>query len=199
MSERSVILAVEDKLSEAVVAKILKDFGVGISQIIGLKGKGYLQQKARSLNQTAKGFPVFMLTDQDSPDLCPARLIQNWIRETQNPGFFLRVAVMEVESWIIADRGGIAEFLSIPVVRIPQDPDSIRQPKEFLVSLARLSKKSSLREEIVPAVGATSKVGPGYNNCISEFVHLRWNIDQAASTSLSLRRTITRLKNFEAT
>jgi len=64
MSGRSVILAVEDKLGEAVSTKILGGLGISISQRLGLKGKGYLQSKAPSLNQTAQGFPVFMLTDQ---------------------------------------------------------------------------------------------------------------------------------------
>jgi hypothetical protein len=50
MSGRSVILAVEDKLSEAVSTKILEDLGINISQRLGLKGKGYLQSKAPSLN-----------------------------------------------------------------------------------------------------------------------------------------------------
>jgi hypothetical protein len=53
MSGRSVILAVEDKLSEAVSTKILEDLGIKIGQRLGLKGKGYLQSKAPSLNQTA--------------------------------------------------------------------------------------------------------------------------------------------------
>jgi hypothetical protein len=63
MSRRNVILAVEDRLSEAVSTKILDSFGMDISLCLGLRGKGYLQSKAPSLNETAKGFPVFMLTD----------------------------------------------------------------------------------------------------------------------------------------
>ena len=43
MSGRSVILAVEDKLSEAIATKILEGLGIDISQRLGLKGKGYLQ------------------------------------------------------------------------------------------------------------------------------------------------------------
>jgi hypothetical protein len=54
MSGRRVILAVEDKLSEAVSTKILEGLGIDISQLLGLKGKGYLQSKAPSLNQTAR-------------------------------------------------------------------------------------------------------------------------------------------------
>jgi hypothetical protein len=119
--------------------------GIDISQRLGLKGKGYLQSKAPSLNQTAKGFPVFMLTDQDAPGQCPPQLVQTWTKGERNVEFFLRVAVMEVESWVMADRKGFADFLSIPLNRIPEDTDVIPQPKEFLVSLARLSKKTRLR------------------------------------------------------
>ena len=198
MSARSVILAVEDKLSEAVSTKILEGLGIDISQRLGLKGKGYLQSKAASLNQTAKGFPVFMLTDQDAPSQCPPQLVQAWTKGERNAKFFLRVAVMEVESWIMADRKGFADFLSIPIHRIPQDTDAIPQAKEFLVSLARLSKKTHLREDIVPLPGATSKVGPRYNSSLWEFVRVRWNIRLAASASMSLKRTLERLKTFDA-
>ena len=197
MSGRSVILAVEDKLSEAVSTKILEDLGINISQRLGLKGKGYLQSKAPSLNQTAKGFPVFMLTDQDAPSQCPPQLVQAWTKEERNSKFFLRVAVMEVESWIMADRRGFADFLSIPLNRIPEDTDVITQPKEFLVSLARLSKKTRLRQEIVPLPGATSKVGPGYNSRLGEFVHSRWSVNRAASVSVSLQRTLVQLRAFD--
>ena len=197
MSGRSVILVVEDRLSEAVSTKILEGLGIEISQRLGLKGKGYLQSKAQSLNQTAKGFPVFMLTDQDSPSHCPPQLIQAWIKGERHPKFFLRVAVMEVESWIMADRRGFAGFLSIPLNRIPEDTDAIPQPKEFLLSLTRLSKKASLRQEILPPPGATSRVGPGYNSRLGEFVYNHWNVNLAAFVSVSLQRTLARLRNFD--
>ena len=196
MSGRSVILAVEDMLSEVVCTRILNRFGINISQQLGLKGKGYLQQKVRSLNQLAKAYPVFVLADLDTPKQCPPQLIQSWIKEKQNAEFFLRVAVMEVESWILADRRGIANFLSIPLNRIPSDTDSIPQPKEFLVSLARRSRKNRLREDLVPAKSATSIVGPGYNSRIGDFVRTCWNLEHAADVSTSLRRTMERLSDF---
>lgn len=80
MSRTTAILAVEDKLSEVVSIKILEDRGIGISQQLGLKGKGYLEKKAQSLNQTAKAIPVFMLTDLDSPGQCPPQLVRSWIK-----------------------------------------------------------------------------------------------------------------------
>ena len=67
MSGESVILAAEDTLGEVVSIRILASLDIGVSQRLGLRGKGYLQNKADGLNRTAQGFPVFMLTDQDTP------------------------------------------------------------------------------------------------------------------------------------
>ena len=199
MSGESIILAVEDVLGEAVSIRILTSLGIAVSQRLGLKGKGYLQNKADSLNRTARGFPVFMLADQDTPNPCPPQLIQSWIKGIPHPHFFLRVAVMEVESWIMADRRGVADLLAIPLSRIPHDTDTIPHPKEFLVALARRSRKTGLREELVPRPGATSTVGPAYNSRLGEFVRSDWNIRRASAASNSLKRTLDRLRTFRAT
>jgi hypothetical protein len=106
---------------------------------------------------------------------------------------------MEIESWVMADRRGFADFLSIPINRIPEDTDIIPQPKEFLMSLARSSKRSILRQEILPTSGATSRVGPGYNQHLGEFIRNAWNVNLAASNSPSLKRTLARLRTFDIT
>ena len=201
MSLNSVILAIEDRLSDAVSTKILESFGIGIMLRIGFKENSYLQQKAPSLNQTARGsYNVFMLTDLDSPQNCPPQLIQSWISAPLNSGFFLRVAVMEVESWIMADRSALAKFLSIPEHRIPSNTDDIDNPKEFLVSLAQRSNRRRLRDQLVPAPGATTaKVGPGYNSRFSEFVQTHWDLERAAVVSPSLKRTLDRIHSAKTT
>lgn len=196
MRKTMAILAVEDQLSEAVFRKILDHHGIGVNLVLGLRGKGYLEKNAQRLNQAARAQPVFMLTDLDSPNQCPPGLIRSWIKGEKHPGFFLRVAVMEVESWVMADRAGLAKFLSIPVHRIAQNTDAIYQAKEFLVSLARLSKKTRLSEGLVPRLGATNKVGPLYNSSLVEFVSSIWNLELASCTSASLKRTLERLAIF---
>jgi hypothetical protein len=198
MTDRNVILAVEDLLSELISVRILEYFGIGVSQKLGLKGNLYLKDKAENLNRTAKKFPVFMLTDLDKPTQCPPQLIKSWLNGKQNPYFFFRIAVMEVESWVMADRNGFSDFLSIPLNRIPQDTDSIEQPKEFLISLARMSRNTRLRRDLIPAPGATSKVGPGYNSRLAGFVCSKWDIEMAFAASTSLWRMSQRLREFKA-
>lgn len=117
MKKTMAILAVEDELSQAVSRKILGHCDIEVGQVLGLRGKGYLEKSAQGLNQAAKALPIFMLTDLDSPNQCPPGLIHSWIKGEKHSSFFLRVAVMEVESWVMADRTGLAKFLSIPVHR----------------------------------------------------------------------------------
>lgn len=193
MNLNNVILAIEDRLSDAVATKILEKFGIKIVKRIGFQGKSDLERKAPELNRAASGITVFMLTDLDSPRECPPRLIRSWIKGPLNPKFFFRVAVMEVEAWVMADRIGFAAFLSVPLHRIPSPTDKILDPKEFLLSLARRSKKRAVREALVPAQRATLSVGNEYNTLLSEFVREHWDLERAASASPSLKRTLDRL------
>ncbi len=145
----SVILVIEDRLSDAVSTKILQHFNVEIVKRIIYEGNSYLQRKAQSFNQAAhEECGIFMLTDLDSPAICPPSLIQSWVKGHLSRWFFLRVAVMEVESWIMADREAVANFLEIPTHRIPTNTDEIPFPKEFLVSLARRSKKQDCEKHL---------------------------------------------------
>lgn len=194
----SVILAVEDTLSEGVARRILDHFGIGVAQAIGHSGYGYLKKKAESLNKTALGFPVFMLTDLDSPNRCPVEILESWIGAPRNPDFLLRVAVMEVESWVLADRDAFADLAGIGVAQVPGDPDSIANPKQHLVNLVRKSRNARLRKDIIPAAGSTTAVGPAYNPRLACFVESTWSPTSAAAVSSSLLRTMNALERFVA-
>ena len=54
MSLNNVILAVEDRLSDAVATKILETFDVKIVKRIGFQGKSDLERKTPELNRAAK-------------------------------------------------------------------------------------------------------------------------------------------------
>lgn len=197
MKSNGTIIAVEDKLSDAVATKILQKLGFVVAKSIVSNGYGNLKKKAEGLNQNAgKPYDIFMLTDLDSPKICPPTLIQTWIKGTLNLGFFLRVAVMEVESWVMADQRAFSEFLQIPATQIPYKTDEILDPKQTLVSLAKKSKSTSLRRDLIPGKAAkTSKVGPRYNIRLCEFVKNYWDFNRAACVSPSLKRTVDRLQS----
>jgi hypothetical protein len=189
------ILAVEDTLSEVVARKLLAvvrpDISVAVA--IGNQGRGYLQNRARELNRVAAAVPVFLLADLDRPLPCPSDLISSWISGPPQRHFFCRVAVMEVESWVLADRARFADFLSVPEHRIPENTDEINFPKEFIVTLARRSRRKDIRDDLVPATGSTSPVGPAYNPRLASFVGGLWDPRVAAAASPSLARAVRRL------
>jgi len=191
------IAAVEDALSEAVVRKIVAVVRPDLTlfQVMRKNGHGYIRARIRALNRTAHNLPVFVLIDLDDPVRCPADLISTFLPVPRAQRLLFRVAVMEVESWILADRAQFAKFLAIRDDAIPTNPDAVPRPKELIVSLARRSKRREIRDDLVPARGDTRVVGAAFNPRLISFVENSWNIDIAADASGSLRRTVDRLRN----
>ena len=188
-------LAVEDDLSEAVLRRLLPDkYLVGTCYKRG--GSGYLKKNIRGFNNATKGMPFLLLTDLDREE-CAPKLIKEWLRgSVHHHNLLFRVAVREVESWILADRNRFAKFLGIGKTLVPPNVDAIDDPKECLINLATKSRKRELQEDIVPAEGSTAKQGPNYNGRLISFVEEFWDPNEAMQCSPSLKRTIKAIENF---
>lgn len=191
-------IAVEDKLSEAVLRILIEKYGTDLSvQTCYCRGgSGYLKKKIRAFNHAARVIPFFVLTDLDRT-VCPPELIHKWLVEERHPHLLLRVAVKEVESWLLADRENLSHFLSISIARVPLNAEIIENPKEFLISLAHHSRKRAIREGIVPRPGSTAFYGPDYNNLLISFVLEEWDTEIASRNADSLARAITAIKSFQ--
>lgn len=190
-------LAVEDFLSEAVLRKILrftrKPYATGTCFCKG--GYGYLKKNIQGFNHAAKTTPFLVLTDLDNIE-CPPTLIKEWLPHPKHPNLLFRVAVREIEAWLLAHREAFAKFLGIKTHSIPSNVDTISDPKQFLLSLAKKSKKRQLREAITPAPGSTARVGPDYNGQLGLFVERVWDVATASQHSPSLQRTVKVVKDF---
>ena len=197
MKDIYITLAVEDYLGEVVARKLLEQTNQNYRVIKCLcnHGQGYLKSKINNFNQAAKFIPFFVLTDQDRG--CPPTIISSWLKEEASKYFIFRIAVMEIESWVMAHREAFAEFFSISLDRIPQNMDELSDPKQFLINLVRHSRSNRLRADIIPDTGSTAKVGPDYNNRLSQFVQNKWNVFEAEMHSESLRRALFRIKEFK--
>jgi len=197
MNSIPVHLAVEDDLSEAILRRLLihmdREFVVGV--VYGRSGYGYLRSTIAGWNKAARGVPFVVLTDLDRYT-CPSALIADWIPHHQHPNLLLRVAVREVESWVLADPASLSKFLGVKPEVIPPDSDSLPDAKAALVNVANQSRSREIRRRVVPKRGSTAKQGPDYNACLTEFVNSTWNIDAAGRGSESLGRTIGRLQAF---
>jgi hypothetical protein len=191
-------LWVEGPLDEAVLRYLLKTIeGYNILGCNQMGGRSKIQKKAADLN-AAKELTSVVLVDLDK-DSCPPTLIGQWLPDGRSPNFLLRVTVRAVEAWLLADRNNAADFLGIPLKDMPKHPESLDDPCQTLVNLARKSKKRHIREDIVPdPKNKSAQMGKGYNERLSEYVYKAWSIEAALEHAPSLNRTYRVLQNFKS-
>lgn len=193
-------LVFEDVLSEAVLKQMLKQsqrpFSVG--NCLNQRGYGKIKKIISGLNHAAKGMPYLVLTDLDNAE-CPLVIISEWLTQPKHPNLLFRIAVKEVEAWLLAHREAFAQFLGISVDLIPRDADRIPDPKQALINLAKKSKKRNLRDAIVPDHNSTAKIGKDYNAQLIQFVNQNWQITSAQTNSPSLKRAMNAIVNFQPT
>jgi hypothetical protein len=191
-------LATEDALSEAVGLKLIATFlpRFEVNLTLGKKGNGQLKAKIRSYCDIARRIPFLLITDLDATACAPA-LISSWLGTITPPeNFLFRVAVREVEGWLLADHISMRLLLGNRV-NVPRDPDSIRDPKECLLHLAR-SAPRAVKSDLVAEPGAIASQGLGYNQRLCHYVNSSWCPTRAAERSDSLSRMIRRLEELTA-
>lgn len=198
MSACAINIAVEGNPDEVVLRKLLEFTGRNfqIAACYGKKGKEYLRLNISKFRSASRIIPYFVLADLDDRIECAPILVNDWLPE-RSPNLILRVAVREMEAWLLADRERFSGFLSVPINRIPLSPEGIINPKELIVALARRSKRREIREDIVPATGSTSKVGKNYNGKLIEFILNHWDIESARRVSYSLESAINSIIRFK--
>jgi hypothetical protein len=191
-----VTLVYEDDLSEAVMIRILNGFHDKYEIIDSYSGNGfgYLKTNIKGFSQASVVNPHFMLTDLDNYE-CPVALKADWVNFELNDNFIFRIAVREVESWLMADIEGLSHYFNVSETLFPKNPDIVTDPKNTLIQLARRSKKRHIREDIVP-INQNASIGPNYNGCLSEYVFHTWNIENAVLRSDSLKRAYNKLRDF---
>lgn len=193
-----ITLAIEDELSDVVAKRLIRDYCPGVESIetLGNQGIGYIRRRMRDLNQIALyQNPVLILADLDRQgDCAPNRVTQLKGRLAIAPSLLIRIAVLEVESWILADREGIAKWLGIAINAVPSVPESLEDPKRIFVQLALRSRSRRLREGMSPTeVRGTHRTGPNYNEMAGDFVTRLWNPEAARRNAPSLDRAIMRI------
>jgi hypothetical protein len=198
MPDICINLVFEDALSGAVISKILA--ASRRRYLIGVRyngsGFGWIKKRIGGFNNAAKGMAYFVLTDLDTSECAPV-LIRRWLDAPRHPNLLFRVAVREVEAWVLGCRASFAVFLGVPENRIPINADEVPNPKELVVNLARRSRKKDIRLDIVPQDGSTAKVGPNYNGRLMSFVERYWDPAVAKEGSLSLRKAVEALDAFQ--
>lgn len=179
--------AVEGDLDEAVLRRLIGEEGAILDRLYGRKGKQHLKQRLKGYNQSAHRSPWVVLMDLDHDADCAPPLRAECL-PTPARYMCFRIAVRAIETWLLADSQSIARFLSIAVSQVPSFPETLNDPKHFVVDLAQRSRRREIRESMVPRPGSGRKVGPLYTSQLIEFVQTKWEPDIAAQRADSLRR-----------
>jgi hypothetical protein len=187
--------AVEGIVDEAVVRRLIAHAGATLGPVYGKQGKSFLRQRIAGYNSAARRAPWVVLVDLDHDHQCAPPLCSEWLVQPAAHLCF-RVAVREVEAWLLADPQRLAAFLRVPRNKVPTNPEGLAEPKTALVNLARLSRRRAIQEDMVPREGSGRQVGPAYSSRLIEFVSSLWRPDVAARQSDSLRRAIDRLRRL---
>lgn len=198
---------VEDPPAAAVAMKIVEYANEALSGNFAFvdgfpsnqHGFGNIKKKMPALLQMARnGLHSFIITDLDTAE-CPPSLLRQWLREPTDSALELpdklifRVAVREIESWILADRTNLAKFLGISIANLANRPDELQDPKQHLLNALQRKGKKKWHKDMLPQ-GPVATIGPIYNEKLCQFVRNRWDPRRARANSPSLARALEAFK-----
>ncbi|OGB28310.1 MAG: hypothetical protein A3F78_21000 [Burkholderiales bacterium RIFCSPLOWO2_12_FULL_61_40] len=192
-----VALAIEDELSKAIGLRLLAELPTPVTpnHILHKGGSGYLKSRMDSWREMSQRQIVFLLTDLDRIS-CPVALRADWLGKAPQPAnLLLRIAVREVESWVLADHIAMRKLIGNKGA-LPPQPDDLPDPKQHLLKLAKLAPRP-VRQDLVKEAGAIACQGIGYNTLLSHWVQSDWSPARAAERSPSLARTRQRLRELQ--
>ena len=107
----------------------------------------------------------------------------------------MRLAVREIESWLLADKSGFCGYFNIPKDRLMARPDDLPDPKQFLIRMIKqYCKNKNYRDGIAPYGESGAVQGPAYNQTLIPFVQKAWNMRRAGKESPSLSRCFQAIK-----
>ena len=182
-------VAAEGIVDEAVLRRLIAHAGGQTGTVYGRNGKAALREKIRGYNNAARFTPWVVLVDLDNDADCAPSMRNVWV-PVPAPNLCFRIAVREVEAWLMADRQTLARYLSVKAGNVPVEPEKFERPKDAMVNLARGSRSRDIHSDIVPQENSGRRVGPAYASRLVEYIRERWRPEVAAQHAESLRRAI---------
>jgi hypothetical protein len=209
------LIVVEGRLEAPAAKKLISRCGIRTEApepiIVGSIDKFW--QVAPKYNQAAASIDGYIIglcdLEKRSNRLgndCPVTLLQKAFpprrdfseKHSLHPNFLLRIAVIELEAWLLADTMAMAKYLAVSSKLLPDRPDDLVDAKREVVNLARRSRRRSIREQVVPGDGQLGIVGREYTTALGNFIEESWDPLSAAEKSPSLRRAVNTLSRAAA-
>lgn len=181
--------AVEGIVDEAVVTKLIAHVGGELGTTYGKHGKPALRERVAGYNNAARFAPWILVVDLDNEADCAPELKAQWV-PAPSESLCFRVAVRQIEAWLIGDHETLASYLRVARSRVPRDPETLPNSKQCMVNIARHSRQRAVRDDMVPREGSGRSVGPAYASRLIEYATNFWRPAEAAMRCDSLSRAI---------
>ena len=185
---------VEGATDVPVISALMRAAGWADSEfsVTSANGKGVIDRDLKNYWEAARFLPyvVFRDLDRDGGG-CPVTLRAQLVEHTpgESPDLLIRIVDQCIESWILADRQGVAEFCERPIASV-RPCDS--RPKDHLL---RLFQKAQFKDAVLRE-GGKLVFGPAYELHLKRLMTHHWSIERAAAESDSLRRALKRLTDL---
>jgi len=188
-----IAIATEDQLSEAIALRLISEIQTPhfIQHKLGKTGNGYLRSKMGNWYRMAQHQVMVVVTDLDRAN-CLVEFRDQWLVAEPPANLVFRIAVREVESWVLADHHAMRELIGVKGV-LPVAPDDLADPKRALLGLAKGAPKQ-VRDDLLKVTNGNLTQGLGYNARLTAWINSEWSPKRAADRSPSLAKARSRLK-----
>ena len=175
--------------------RLVEEAGLQVEQRLRRGGSGYLRSRIPNFCQMASFRTVLVITDLDQAR-CPSQLLSDWLGSREiPPGLIVRVAVREIESWLLADHEAMRRLLGKRAGTLPREPELLPNPKSTLLNMARQAPRD-VRDDLLPPEGAVASQGLGFNRRLGSLIKSDWSPARAADRAPSLGKARRRLREL---
>ena len=185
---------VEGPTDEPVINALMRAAGWADSEfsVTNANGKGVIDRDIKKYWDAARSIPYVIFRDLDRDEGgCPVAVRSMLSSKTrgESPDLLIRIVDQCIESWILADRQGVAEFCDRSMASV-KPPASHHKP--YLLSIMKEAKL----KDAVEQKGHELDFGPAYAIHLQRLMTDHWSIERAAAESDSLRRALKRLTDL---
>ena len=185
---------VEGPTDEPVINALMRAAGWADSEfsVTSANGKGVIDRDIKKYWDAARSIPYVIFRDLDRDEGgCPVAVRSMLSSKTrgESPDLLIRIVDQCIESWILADRQGVAEFCDRSMASV-KPPASHHKP--YLLSIMKEAKL----KDAVEQKGHELDFGPAYAIHLQRLMTDHWSIGRAAAESDSLRRALKRLTDL---
>ena len=142
---------------------------------------------------------MLALRDLDDDAACAPTLVALLLPD-KNERMLLRVCVKQVESWLMADKEAYARFCGVPLGHIPDNPETVGNPKALIQSLGESGKAVKLHRHFSKLKRTGVPMWGMLGEWHAQFAEKHWDPVRAADSnrSPSLTRALARVKELVA-